>query len=47
MAHCPSKCNCSECKDCKSIKQDGVEIGRRCKIDNKEISFWGTDKCPK
>ena len=47
MAHDPSICNCSNCKNCKTAKQDGIEIGARCKLDGKEISFWGTDECPK
>ena len=47
MAHNPSKCNCSDCKDCKQIFQDGVEVNRFCKLTGKSIEFWGTDKCPK
>lgn len=46
MAHDPSKHNCSDCEKCKSRFQDGVEISRYCKIDEKSIEFWGEDVCP-
>ena len=45
MAHDPSICDCSKCKDCKSRFIDGFEI-RSCKKDGKQIEFWGTDICP-
>lgn len=47
MAHDPSKCNCSDCDDCKPLYQDGVEVWRICGIDHKGIEFWGADECPK
>jgi hypothetical protein len=25
---------------------DGVEVGRYCVIDNKDITIYGDDKCP-
>jgi len=46
MAHDPSICDCSKCKDCRSRFVDGFEM-RSCKKDGKSIDFWGTDICPK
>ena len=47
MSHDPSICDCSKCNKVKYIFTDGIEIGRRCKIDKLSIEFWGEDKCPK
>jgi len=45
MAHDPSICDCSKCKECKSRFVDNFET-RYCKKDGKPIEFWGEDICP-
>jgi phage FluMu protein Com len=49
MAHNWSKCRCKNCDKVEQVEQDGagyVEAKTKCKVDGKELNFWGDEECP-